>query len=80
MWRLGVLHSIGSQRVGHDRATEQQKQISNKDLLYSTRKYIDYLIITIMEKNIYIYEPLCCIPETNTTLSINYTSIFKKCS
>ena len=55
MWRPGVLRSIRSQRFGHDRATEQQKQISNKDLLYSTRKYIDYLIITIMEKNIYIY-------------------------
>ena len=51
-----MLHSIGSQRVGHDWATEQQKQISNKDLLYSTRKYIDYLIITYNGKEyIYIY-------------------------
>ena len=28
--RLMVLKSMGSQRVGHDRATEQQQQIYNK--------------------------------------------------
>ena len=26
----------------------------------------------------YVYESFCCIPETNTTLQINYTSIKKK--
>ena len=33
-----------------------------------------------MKKNIYICitESLCCTPETNTTLQINYTSIKKK--
>ena len=54
--------------------------INNKDLLYSTRKYIQYLVITYKEKEsekekkIYIYryiyktESLFCTPETNTTL------------
>ena len=33
-----------------------------------------------MNKNLYmcIAESLCCIPETNTTFQINYTSIKKK--
>ena len=52
------------------------KQINNKDLLYNTRNYIQYPVITYngkeSEKNIltYIYktESLCCALETNTTL------------
>ena len=54
------------------------KQITNKDLLYSTRNYTQYLVITYNEretkKRLYIYicvyitESLCCTPETNTTL------------
>ena len=62
------------------------KQMNNKDLLYSTGHYIQYLVITYSgkeyEKHIYIYicitESLCCTPETNTTLLINYTPIKKK--
>ena len=55
------------------------KQITNKDLLYNTGNYIQYLIITYNGKeskkeHIYIYiyigitESLCCTPETNATL------------
>ena len=53
------------------------KQITNKDLLYSTGNYIQYLVITYSgrecKKRIYIFlytcitESLCCVPETNTT-------------
>ena len=60
------------------------KQVNNKD--HSTGSYIQYLIITISEKNlkknihthIYISESLCYTLETNTALYINYTSVFKK--
>ena len=43
---------------------------NNKDLLYSTGKYTQYLVITYNGKEsekiyIYITESLCCIPETN---------------
>ena len=49
------------------------KQINNKDLLYSTGNYIQYLAITYNGKEsekeyIYISESLCCPPETNTAL------------
>ena len=51
------------------------KQINNKNLLYSTGNYIQYLVITYngkefeKEKDIYIYtESLCCTPEINTIL------------
>ena len=57
------------------------KQITNRDLLYNTGNYTQDSVITSKEKefeNIYIYtcitESLCCIPETNTILKINYTS------
>ena len=57
------------------------KQITNRDLLYNTGNYTQASVITSKEKefeNIYIYtcitESLCCIPETNTILKINYTS------
>ena len=54
--------------------------MSNKDLLYSTGNYIQYLVITYNGKEsekeyIYISESLCCTPETNAILYINYTSI-----
>ena len=57
---------------------------------YSTGNYIKYLVINHSGKEyekeyiyiyiyIYIYtyitESLCCRPETNTTLYVNYTSI-----
>ena len=51
------------------------KQVNNKDLLYSTGNYIQYLVITYNGKeyekvyiSICITESLCCTPETNTTL------------
>ena len=59
-----------------------------KDLLYSTWNYTQYLVITYNGKKsekVYIYththitESLCCTLETDTKLSINCTSIFKKC-
>ena len=59
-----------------------------KDLLYSTWNYTQYLVITYNGKKsekVYIYkhthitESLCCPLETDTKLSINCTSIFKKC-
>ena len=48
------------------------KQINNKDLLYSTGNYIQYLKIVYNGKEsekeyIYITKSLCCTPETNTT-------------
>ena len=36
LWEIGepgVLQSMGSQRAGHNRATEQQQQIANKHFL-----------------------------------------------
>ena len=46
--------------------------INSNVLLYSTRNYIQYPIINHNgidnEKNIYITESLCYIPETNKTL------------
>ena len=41
--RPGVLQFMGSQRVGHDRATELNW--NNKVLLYSIRSYIQYPVI-----------------------------------
>ena len=48
--------------------------MKNKDLLYSTQNYIQYIIITYngneFEKYVcaYIYELLCCTLETLTVL------------
>ena len=74
----GVLQSTGSQRIWHDRATEQQslpyvRQMTNKDLLYSTGNSTQYSGITYMRKEpkkewIYITESFCCTPENNTAL------------
>ena len=60
------------------------KQITNKDLLYSTGNDTQYLIITYNGRKdkkrihisiyICITESLCCTPETNT-LQINHISI-----
>ena len=48
-------------------------KISNDDLLYSIRYYIQYLVITYNRKEsekeyMYISESLCCTLKTNTTL------------
>ena len=90
-WRIpwteepGGLQSIRVQRAGHDqshRACMHIKQICNKDLLYSTRNYTQYFVITSKGKEsekayTYIYmlyihthitKSLCYTPETNTTL------------
>ena len=54
----------------------------NKNLLYSTGNSAQYSVITKWERNLkenkYITESLCCTPETNPTLLINYTPILKK--
>ena len=71
-----------NQKFGINRYTRLYiKQINSKDLLYSTGDYIQYLIISYNGKESekeyiqIITESLCCTPETNTTLQINYTSI-----
>ena len=47
--------------------------INTKVLLYSTRDYIQYLIIMYNGKEyIYIYESVCYVPETDM-LQTNYT-------
>ena len=63
----------------------QIKEINDKVLLYCSGNNIQYLIINIVKKNIYIYthiisvnESLCCTLEMNTTLNINSTSIKNK--
>ena len=43
------------------------KKINDKDLLYSTGNYIQYLVIKYNGKKSEM-ESLCCTPETNTTL------------
>ena len=48
------------------------EQITNKDLLHSTGNSAQYSVITYMEKEL---GKICCTPETNTTLLINYTPI-----
>ena len=61
---------------------QNYRDINNKDLLYSTGNYIQYLAITYNGKEsekVYIYsesekeyifitKSLCCTPETNTML------------
>ena len=46
------------------------KQANRKDLIYSTGNHTQYLVIIYNGKEyyIYIYESLCYISETNTTL------------
>ena len=47
------------------------KQINNKDLLYTTGNYIQYLVKTYNEKEsekAYVYKSVCYILETNTIL------------
>ena len=58
------------------------KYISNKVLLYSIGNYIQYPVINHSRKEyekecvyICITESLGCIPEANTTLQVNYTSM-----
>ena len=59
------------QRIAESDMTEATEHV----LMQSTRKYIQYLVITNNGKEseneyiyIYITESLCCTPETNTTL------------
>ena len=42
------------------------KQITNKDILYSTGNCTQYFVIIYKEKN--MAESLCCTPETSMTL------------
>ena len=87
--------TFGNQRrnvVGRDKSgawdehshTTTYKQITSKDLLYSTGNSTQYSVITYMRKKsvkrmnmcICITDSLCYIPETNTTLYINYIPKF----
>ena len=43
--------------------------INNKVLLYSTESYIQYPVITIMEKNIYIFIVRVCMSESCSVVS-----------
>ena len=66
----------------------KNKIVINKNLLYSTMNYIQYLVINYNGKeskkyidiylNICITYSLCWTFKTNTILQINYTSIKKK--
>ena len=66
-WRIpwteepGGLQSLVVQRVGHD---------------WTPNTFTLHIYRSIC-LSIYLSEPLCCIPETNTTLSINYIWIRK---
>ena len=42
--------------------------VSNKVLLYSIRNCVQYPLSDIMEKNIFIIEPLCCTAVINTVI------------
>ena len=53
-------------------------KIKNKDLLYSTWSYIYFVLIYNGKEYEQECESLCCTPETNTMLQINYTSNFKR--
>ena len=53
-------------------------KIKNKDLLYSTWNYIYFVLIYNGKEQEQECESLCCTPETNTMLQINYTSNFKR--
>ena len=51
--------------------------MSKKNLLYSTGNYIQYLVVTCNGKEsekeyTYKAESLCCAPETNIALEVNY--------
>ena len=54
----------------------------NKVLLHSTGNYIQYPVVSQMEKNFKknmygcVTESLCCEAEINTTLQINYNLIY----
>ena len=66
---------------GEHSHTTTYNQITSKDLLYSTENSTQYSVITYMRKEsvkrmntcVCITDSLFCIPETNTTLYINYT-------
>ena len=59
------------------------KYINNKILLYSTGKYIQYLVIAYNGKEYekeytYVTESLCCTPETNNIVSQLYFNKINK--
>ena len=49
------------------------KQITSKDLLYSTGKSAQCYLAARMGTYVSVTESLCCPPETLTTLLISYT-------
>ena len=62
----------------HIHTLQYLKSITKKDLLYSTRKYTQYSVITYKGKKsekkdtyVCITESLCCSLETNTTFHKN---------
>ena len=67
-----------------------RKQITNKDLPYTTGNCIQYHVTIYNWKEsekevcvcvcvcVCVTELLCCTPESNTILYINYTSVFSK--
>ena len=65
-------------------STAKRKKEQGPTLKHRELYSISYTIIEKnLKNNIYMFvclftEPLCCIPETNTTLQINYTSNRKK--
>lgn len=61
------------------------KQTTNKDLLYCTGNYTEYFVITCKRKEleeecvcVCVTDSVCHTPKNNTTLYVNYTSVFKK--
>ena len=79
-WRGGI-----NQKTGIDMYTLLYiKQITNKNLLYSTKNFTQYSVIIYMGKeskkrvDICITDSPCSIIESSTTLSINYTPMIKK--
>ena len=74
--QTGLLKGKGKERINQElkinvKTLPYIKQITNKDLLYSTGNYTQYFVVTYKGKESekeYISESLCYTPETNTTL------------
>ena len=58
-----------------DWATRETHELSGKPIIYNKYMYISESLVCV-----YKTESLCCTPETNTTLLINYISIKKNLS